>query len=88
MTDSVEAQHESRFGTGTMTDRLLVDSATIEEMTGCKQPAAQLRRLHERGFNGAWRNARGKVCLLVAEVEARGSPAHNERPHPRLRRMA
>jgi hypothetical protein len=49
-------------------DTLLVPLDTIHRITGCTQPAAQLRRLHAMGLP-AWRNALGEICVTVAALE-------------------
>lgn len=46
----------------------LLSRSDIEELTGYKQSAAQLRWLHERGIT-AWINGAGRVVATWAAVE-------------------
>jgi hypothetical protein len=51
---------------------LTLTDAELEELTGgLTQPAAQLRRLRERGYYRAWRSkVTGRVVLERAHAEA------------------
>ena len=66
----------------------LVPQSTILEMTGVKQPAAQLRRLQQLGLP-AWINAESRVCLTEAALQRWGGPSQNsEKPdRPKIRQM-
>jgi len=60
----------------------------IEEITGYRQPAAQLAALHRRGYWRAYRDRLGRVVLERAHydaVAAGAAAAEQHAPQPRLR---
>jgi len=50
--------------------RLTLSPAELHEITGYRQPAAQLRALHEQGFTRARRDRLGRVVLERAHYDA------------------
>jgi hypothetical protein len=57
----------------------------IAELTGYRQPAAQLAELHRRGFWRAYRSRLGTVILERAHYEAVARGETAPKPAPRLR---
>lgn len=49
---------------------LTLSEAELQEVTGYKQPAAQLAELHRRGFSRAYRNRLGRVTLERGHYDA------------------
>ena len=64
----------------------------LHELTGYRQPAAQLRELHRQGFHRARRNPAGHVVLERAHYDAvcagREATAANDTPLLRSQRRA
>jgi len=71
-------------------DRLTLTPEQILELTGYRQPAAQLAELHAQGFYRARRNALGEIVLERAHYDAvcaghQAAPAAPAAPLPQLR---
>lgn len=66
---------------------LILSEAELLELTGYKQPAAQLAELQRRGFHRAYRNRLGRVTLERAHYEAVCAlrAGSEDKPRPRVR---
>ncbi len=57
----------------------------LHDLTGYRQPAAQLRALHEQGFTRARRDRLGRVVLERAHYDAVAAQRAVAPPTPTLR---